>query len=254
MSVPVNHPQVLLRHFSQLIPVFAGLEEPGNAANPHPCTRTCGTTGNYKLRQGLRCNEHFDVVQLAGQDPAKCLEACLKEERCSKFSVQANGTAVRECFLFEPEAQCWEQEGWITGHKGDPLRHKHRCQTRSPPAPMWQALTPFATVFVPRADTRCGISPQNSVLNLKCPFGTLISDIKFASYGTAVGDCGNFTTGTCHEPMTKEIVADVCVGEQSCSIAASSKVFGDPCPVIAKSLRVQAVCEGDPPRPLPLPF
>ena len=100
-------------------------------------------------------------------------------------------------------------------------------------------------LFVP--DTRCGISPQNSVLNLKCPFGTVISDIKFASYGTAVGDCGNFTTGTCHEPMTKEIVADVCVGEQSCSIAASSKVFGDPCPVIAKSLRVQAVCEGAPP-------
>lgn len=169
-------------------------------------------SGNYKLRQGLRCNEHFDVIQLAGQDSAKCLEACLKEERCSKFSVQTNGTLVRECFLFEPEAECWEQEGWVTGHK----------------------------------DTRCGISPQNSVLNLKCPFGTVISDIKFASYGTAVGDCGNFTTGTCHEPMTKEIVADVCVGEQSCSIAASSKVFGDPCPVISKSLRVQAVCEAGP--------
>ena len=79
---------------------------------------------------------------------------------------------------------------------------------------------------------------------MKCPFGTIISEISFASFGTPTGQCNNFSTGTCHEPMTKDIVSDVCLGEASCSIAASSKVFGEPCPVISKSLRVQAKCEG----------
>jgi hypothetical protein len=46
--------------------------------------------------------------------------------------------------------------------------------------------------------------------------------------------------------MTKEIVADLCIGEQSCNLAASSTVFGEPCPVIEKNLKVQVACKGRP--------
>lgn len=188
---------------------------PGAAAAavavPQTATNSMQLEGTFKLQKGVRCGEHFDVKRFTSDGQAKCLEACLGDIRCAKFSLSTN-ESVQDCYLYDATVQCWHAAGWITGNK----------------------------------DTRCAIAKENAVVNLKCPFGTVISEIKFASYGTPAGHCGNFSTGTCHEPMTKDIVSDVCLGEQSCSIAASSKVFGEPCPVIAKNLRVHALCDAGP--------
>lgn len=212
VSMVQGHPstmsKVMLVSLFSLASAYGSTETISAVSTVEYAASNGSANGNYKVHEGVRCGEHFDQVRLSENDPSQCLDACLREVRCAKFSVESNGT-VRDCFLFEADVQCWEASGWITGNK----------------------------------DTRCGVTPENSVLSLKCPFGTIISEISFASFGTPTGQCNNFSTGTCHEPMTKDIVSDVCLGEASCSIAASSKVFGEPCPVISKSLRVQAKCE-----------
>lgn len=68
----------------------------------------------------------------------------------------------------------------------------------------------------------------------------------FASYGTPQGTCNAFALGSCHDAMTKTIVEDLCLGESSCSLSATSGVFSEPCPVIEKNLRVQVECSAGP--------
>ncbi|KAK3035262.1 hypothetical protein RJ639_034699, partial [Escallonia herrerae] len=42
---------------------------------------------------------------------------------------------------------------------------------------------------------------QNNVtVQLKCPSGTRISAVYFASFGTPTGSCGSFSKGECHDP------------------------------------------------------
>lgn len=82
------------------------------------------------------------------------------------------------------------------------------------------------------------------MLQLACPFGTHISDVKFASFGTPTGECADLAAGSCDAPSAREIVADLCVGESACSVAASTEVFGDPCSKLKKSLAVQVECSG----------
>lgn len=72
----------------------------------------------------------------------------------------------------------------------------------------------------------------------------MISNIVFASYGSPSGDCYAFEEGSCHNPDTKEIIEDLCLGETECTLSATGLVFGDPCPVVSKNLRVQAECTG----------
>lgn len=79
---------------------------------------------------------------------------------------------------------------------------------------------------------------------LKCPYGTTISQVVFASYGTPTGTCGSFAQGVCHQANTKELVEDLCVGENECRISASAHLFGEPCPVVEKNFRVQVECAG----------
>jgi hypothetical protein len=73
----------------------------------------------------------------------------------------------------------------------------------------------------------------------------IISDIPFASYGTPTGGCHNYTVGSCHEKATKEVVEDLCLGESECTLSASSRVFGEPCGIVDKNLRVEAKCSGE---------
>lgn len=82
------------------------------------------------------------------------------------------------------------------------------------------------------------------MVNLKCPIGTVITAVTFASYGSPSGTCGSFTQSSCHEASSQELVEDLCMGENQCSIVSSSVVFGEPCPVIVKNLRVQVQCDG----------
>jgi hypothetical protein len=70
----------------------------------------------------------------------------------------------------------------------------------------------------------------------------VISEVKFASYGTASGDCHTFALGSCHEASSKEVVEDLCLGENECALSASSHVFGEPCGIVDKNLRVEVEC------------
>lgn len=44
---------------------------------------------------------------------------------------------------------------------------------------------------------------------LKCPEKKVINQIMFASFGSLMGVCGNFTVGNCHTPQAKILVEKV---------------------------------------------
>ncbi|KAG8387699.1 hypothetical protein BUALT_Bualt02G0048400 [Buddleja alternifolia] len=81
-------------------------------------------------------------------------------------------------------------------------------------------------------------------LSLHCPSeNQVISEIKFASFGTPLGTCGSFSHGRCSSRRALSIVQKVaCIGSRSCSIGVSIDTFGDPCARITKSLAVEASC------------
>ncbi|XP_047090032.1 beta-galactosidase 6-like [Lolium rigidum] len=93
------------------------------------------------------------------------------------------------------------------------------------------------------------ISPQQKLqrsgpaLRLECPkAGQVISSIKFASFGTPSGTCGNYNHGECSSSQALAVAREACVGVSSCSVPVSAKYFGDPCTGVTKSLAVEAAC------------
>ncbi|KAH6810404.1 beta-galactosidase 8 [Perilla frutescens var. frutescens] len=80
-------------------------------------------------------------------------------------------------------------------------------------------------------------------LSLNCPYpDQVMSEIRFASYGTPQGACGSFSHGECSSKEALSIVNKACIGRGSCSIVVSTDTLGDPCRGIAKSLAVEASC------------
>ncbi|CAK7346305.1 unnamed protein product [Dovyalis caffra] len=80
-------------------------------------------------------------------------------------------------------------------------------------------------------------------VHLQCAPGQSISAIKFASFGTPSGTCGNYQKGTCHAPNSHSVVEKKCMGKESCMVTISNNNFGaDPCPSVLKKLSVEAVC------------
>lgn len=77
---------------------------------------------------------------------------------------------------------------------------------------------------------QCGNVGQDYSIDLSCELsGGVISQVDFASYGTASGACGQMKQGTCHAANSSEVVAKICVGKQKCSVPAAVDLFGDPC-------------------------
>ncbi|MED6122028.1 Beta-galactosidase 8 [Stylosanthes scabra] len=84
------------------------------------------------------------------------------------------------------------------------------------------------------------------VLSLDCPNPKqVISSIKFASFGTPTGTCGNFNHGSCSSNKALSIVEKACIGSRSCKINVSIDTFGDPCRRVTKSLAVEALFIGN---------
>ncbi|KAL5704441.1 Beta-galactosidase 10 [Ranunculus cassubicifolius] len=80
-------------------------------------------------------------------------------------------------------------------------------------------------------------------LSLKCPKGTRISDIKFASFGNPIGKCGSFNKGTCHDSNSILVVKKVCLNKIGCDVSLSADKFDmHLCPSLTKKLAVEAVC------------
>jgi len=85
-------------------------------------------------------------------------------------------------------------------------------------------------------------STADSAIDLKCPPDSYISKIDFASFGNPTGSCGSFELGSCNSQDTAAVVKTLCTGNSECNIAASTLIFGDPCPDVAKMLAVQVLC------------
>ncbi|AQL09738.1 beta-galactosidase 5 [Zea mays] len=80
-------------------------------------------------------------------------------------------------------------------------------------------------------------------VHLRCARGQSISAIKFASFGTPTGTCGDFQQGDCHSANSHTVLEKKCIGLQRCVVAISPESFGgDPCPSVTKRVAVQAVC------------
>ncbi|WJX88537.1 Beta-galactosidase 3 [Trifolium repens] len=80
-------------------------------------------------------------------------------------------------------------------------------------------------------------------VHLHCSPGQTISSIKFASFGTPLGTCGNYVQGACHSPTSYAILEKKCVGKPRCIVTVSNSNFGkDPCPMVMKRLSVEAIC------------
>ena len=71
---------------------------------------------------------------------------------------------------------------------------------------------------------------ENFSVDLSCRrAGGIISKVDFASYGTASGTCGQMKQGLCHATQSLDIIQQVCIGQQECSVPAVNDLFGDPC-------------------------
>ncbi|XP_006655346.2 beta-galactosidase 7-like [Oryza brachyantha] len=93
---------------------------------------------------------------------------------------------------------------------------------------------------VPRLQSR-GKDPK---VRIWCQGGKHISAIEFASYGNPMGDCKNFSIGSCHVESSEFVVKQSCIGRRGCSIPVlPAKFGGDPCPGIQKRLLVVADCK-----------
>lgn len=80
-------------------------------------------------------------------------------------------------------------------------------------------------------------------VHLRCAPGQTISAIKFASFGTPLGTCGNFQQGDCHSTKSHAVLEKNCIGQQRCAVTISPDNFGgDPCPKEMKKVAVEAVC------------
>lgn len=167
--------------------------------------KTSQTTGSFSVVESMRCQGHFEVARDA-TSIQQCAQLCERDDQCSSFSMQLVGG--KGCFLYSQDSVCQTEQGWSTGHK----------------------------------DTTCGIAAQDASTTLKCPYGMVISQVKFASYGTPAGSCHNFEVGSCHEDTTKDVVEDLCLGEADCTLSASSHVFGEPCSIVDKSLKIEIGC------------
>lgn len=80
-------------------------------------------------------------------------------------------------------------------------------------------------------------------LQLTCPKSTIISSIKFASYGNPSGTCGTYNQGSCHYSNTSLVIEKACLNKNGCIVPLGEESFSnDLCPGIKKSLAVEATC------------
>ena len=89
----------------------------------------------------------------------------------------------------------------------------------------------------------CAEVNEGARMTLRCPPGSPISDVVFATYGRPSGDCAGYDVGECGDPTaTAGRVEAACLGQASCEVDASNATFGDACPNQAKQLLVDWAC------------
>ena len=67
---------------------------------------------------------------------------------------------------------------------------------------------------------------NNWNLTIQCPSNpAIINSISFASFGSPIGSCGNFSVGACNSVNTLQIVKNLCYGKNKCIIPVNNKTF-----------------------------
>ncbi|KAL6531894.1 hypothetical protein OROMI_028257 [Orobanche minor] len=81
---------------------------------------------------------------------------------------------------------------------------------------------------------------------LTCPDNKLITKIEFVSFGEIDGACGKFKAGNCDSSKAHNVVEQMCLGKNGCTIPFERKLLvdaaRDSCPDIAKTLAIQVAC------------
>ncbi|KAF7805571.1 beta-galactosidase 8 [Senna tora] len=182
---------------------------PTNFAPKDGCTNACNYRGPYNSN--------------------KCLKNCGQPSQSlyhvPRSWLKPSGNTL---VLFEENGGDPTQITFATKQIGSLCAHV--SESHPPPVDLW------------KSDTESG-SKLGPVLSLECPYpNQVISSIKFASFGTPQGTCGNFNHGRCRSKRSLSIIQKACVGSRSCSVGVSANTFGDPCRGVAKSLAVEAAC------------
>jgi len=86
---------------------------------------------------------------------------------------------------------------------------------------------------------------ENEIAIIACPSSNqVITNITFASYGTAFGTCLQYSSNIdCNAADSVSVVQSACLGLNSCSFVVSNDLFTDPCFGTAKYLDAQVECE-----------
>lgn len=87
--------------------------------------------------------------------------------------------------------------------------------------------------------TICASVNEGGTINISAPGGSVFKKVRFASYGTPNGTCGNFSLSSCHATASSTIVGNYLVGNNSGSVSATNPIFGDPCGGTYKRLYVE---------------
>ena len=105
----------------------------------------------------------------------------------------------------------------------------------------------------PGPPTQCGIIDEGNTAHIGCgstqgPHAK-ITAVKFASFGTVSGACGNggtenFKKGSCDANGTLALLQKACVGKNSCTITVDTHTFGEPCHLVHKKLAWDVACDG----------
>ncbi|KAF7805570.1 beta-galactosidase 8-like [Senna tora] len=173
------------------------------------CTEACDYRGSYSQ--------------------TKCLKNCGQPSQ-SLYHVPRSWLKPRDnvIVLFEEVGGDPTKITFVTRQIGSLCAHV--SESHPPPLDLWNS------------DTKSR-KKRGPVLSLQCPYpNQVISSIKFASFGTPQGACGNFSHGSCSSSTSLSILEKACVGSRNCSVGVSVHTFGDACRGVSKSLAVEAAC------------
>jgi hypothetical protein len=84
---------------------------------------------------------------------------------------------------------------------------------------------------------------EDKITRITCPSGSIISAIRFASYGNPEGSCGSYTEGPCHALKSMKLVSRECLNQTTCSMTPSHGLFDlSECHDEAMQLYAEVLC------------
>ncbi|GBG58751.1 hypothetical protein CBR_g151 [Chara braunii] len=90
----------------------------------------------------------------------------------------------------------------------------------------------------------CDTADEDRNVTLTCPPRYRIGSILFASFGHIDGTCGSYeVVDGCGSPYVREVMENLCLGRESCTMVANRTLFGRPCRGATLTLAISALCD-----------